>query len=288
MSLFTATYAEREAEALGIIGKIRYSMSGKPVVLSSFGKDSLVLLSLMKRVYGEYPDVIFWMDGLPMNKYLHAFKTAAALDVRLFTYPPTAWDYLQKDDFFDVIHYFYITEGAFTTLYTGCRQYRKNEQFLCAVDDLLSYPRIDRYEFRWDYIFQGQKECDDLHIAKSYKLNPVSLFGDKLMLYPLYNWSDEDVWSYVDKFSLRKYIQEERYRDNPSGRSKTLKNDRNNPDVAPTCFACLDCRNESLPEIYCPKKKTDIPFAGKGSVAAEETNKRLLKALGSVLTPMDA
>jgi hypothetical protein len=289
MSLFTETYARREMEALDIICGVllRSNMAHNPVALSSFGKDSLVLLHLLRRVMDKYPDTIFLMDGLPIHKYLHAFTTAAAMGVKLFTYPPTGYDYIQRDDFFDVIHYYYVTESAFVTLYTGCRQYRKNEKYLCAVSDLLNYPRIDRYEFKWDCIFQGQKQTDDLHIADEYKFNePVAPFDDRLMVYPIYNWTDDDVWGYIKRFSLMKYIQAERYADNPTGRAKTAANDADNPDVAPTCYACLDYRNEGQ-SVTCPKVKERIPFAGKGREKADDTNRNLLQMMSGILTPIE-
>lgn len=259
----------KETEALVIIKKAM-EISQKPVALSSFGEDSLVLLSLMKRVMGCYPDVVFWEDGLPKHKYRHAYQSAENMNINLFIYPPTFADYWQTDGFFDVVHYFYVDGSRFLGLSSGCRPYRAGEDYLCAVGDLLSYPTIDTYDFQWDFIFSGQKSCDDLHITDRHEMQSAAVeFGDRFLIYPLHNWTDDDVWEYVERFALK--VQKDRYEGNPGGREGTPENDKNNPNVAPTCYTCLDYNNEGR-EVWCPKQKINIPFAGKGRIAAEATN----------------
>ena len=271
----------KEAEAMLIIEKA-LEVSGSPVVLSSFGKDSLVMLSLLKRVSGKIPDVVFWMDGQPMHKYLHAFQTAAAMNVNLFTYPPSGSDYIQTDGHFDVINWYYIDGQAWIWMTIGARQYKDGEQqYLCAVKDLLWLPKIDRYSFPWDVIFLGMKSTDDIHVTKQHEIKNAAVpFGEKFLIYPLHNWTDDDVWDYVNRHNLP--VQEGRYRNNPSGRSGTAENDRDNPDVAPACYACLDYNNEGQ-EVFCPRVGAAILFCGKGRLAAMETNAMLMGKMRPII-----
>jgi len=155
---------------------------------------------------------------------------------------------------------------------SGCRKYVEGEDYLCAVKDLLTLPKIDKYSFPWDIIFLGTKSSDDIHITKQHEIQSAAVkFGSKMLIYPLHNWTDNDVWDYVNRYDLK--VQKDRYENDPSGHSGSAANDFNNPDAAPTCYACLDYKSEGQ-DVFCPRSGALIAFRGKGKAAAEAANKQ--------------
>lgn len=277
---------EKEIEAMSIIIEA-LSVSKNPMMFNSFGKDSLVLLTLIQRSLAfknrnEKLDCVFLMDGLPPYKYAHAFNTAAKLNINIFSYPPTASDYFQTDKCFEVIHYFYVNGVFWYVLTTGCYPHNTAKDYSCAVLDLLTIPTVDTYDFRWDCIFHGHKQTDDIHVVGEYKMNsPTTRISDNLIFSaPLYNWTDEEVWAYVKKFGL--HVQKDRYKGNIGGRyTGNAKKDRCNPDAVPTCFRCLDV-NTVGKTIICPRTGKETEHRGK----SKEENKALTDTMAQLLSPI--
>jgi hypothetical protein len=250
----------KEEKAMKIIAE-SLRISKNPVVCCSFGKDSLTILDMVHRFDPTIP-IVYLMDGKPMNKNLHAFKTAAELGVKLYTYPPTFAEYYQDGDYFEVMHSFYVNGIDWYVLYNGCRQYLFGEDYACAVVDLLRLPTVDKYDFQWDCIFHGQKQIESIHILNGqYRIKaPIIPYGNGIMSMPVYDWSEDDIWEYVNRNGLK--VQRERYADNPTGEYTQDKRDLNSSDVLPTCFSCLDYRNDGH-EVVCPKLGKAIKYLGK-------------------------
>ncbi len=251
----------KEQEALSII-RNSLAKTSNPMVFCSFGKDSMVMLNLVQRVRkstGKDISVVYLMDGLPAEKYLHAFTIAAKLGITLYSYPPSFSFHLQGDDYFEIYHGYYIDGKDWYILSTGCRKPFQDESYSCAVYDLLDFPCISTYDFRWDCIFHGHKEVDKIYITKDYKISPVCKFGKGLLVVPLYDWTDEDVLDYARIYSLP--LQSERYDGNPTGKSVDPEHDRLNADVVPTCYRCLDVENENK-QVFCPRKGEMISYRG--------------------------
>lgn len=248
-----------------------------PVVCCSFGKDSTAMLAM---VQDECPkvDVLFLPETEMHHKNLHAYNAAVAMNTgKLYSYPATYIDYVQKDEYFEVLKYHYVDGRDWYVLYNGCRQYRTGEEFLCVKKELLSsYNLVSSYAFPWDCVFHGQKEIDAVYFTESYRFSyPITKFGRGVLATPLYNWTDEEALNYV---ALRKLpVQTARYKNNPSGLSTgNLKQDYISSDVIPVCFSCLDYRNKDK-EIICPKTNEKIDFCGRSKEVHEQTLKNLLK-----------
>lgn len=242
-------------------------VSTNPVVFCSFGKDSTTLLHMVQK-YRPDVEVIYLMGSSMISKSLYAFKMASKMDVQLHTYPPTSVDYVQKDDYFEVFHYYYINGADWHCRYNGVDKYKKDEKFLCAAKDMLNIPTVPSYTFQWDCIFHGQKETESVHIIDKYKIKtPIIPYGHGVMAMPLFNWSDDDVWAYIESNGLP--FQKSRYKNNPSGEATGDKRDKYSSDVVPTCFDCFDYRNEGK-EIICPKSGNPMPFQGKSKEQHDE------------------
>jgi 3'-phosphoadenosine 5'-phosphosulfate sulfotransferase (PAPS reductase)/FAD synthetase len=246
--------------------EISLSKAAMPVVMSSFGKDSIVLLDMVRKFIPDI-DVLYLMDtgGKMLQKHYRAFRVANKLGTPLYTYPPFLSDYVQKDGFWDAIHYFYVNGKDYLTLYNGCKPYKEGEPYLCALIDLLTMPTCDKYDFRWDCIFQGQRSDETIHIGKTTIKEPISKFGHGIMALPLHDWTEADVWEYIKTNNIP--YQTARYDDK--------RTDVNN-DHIPTCHECLDLKNEGK-EIICPQRQELIKYQG---ISKADMNKKIETLLG--------
>ena len=233
--------------ALSFIEKC-LKVSVNPVCLCSFGKDSLVMLHLILRI--KKVPVIYWREPFFQSKFEHPQKIAQEWDLEIYDYPPAFTDYLQLDDYFDVYN-FYYAGGNYINLFTGTRNYKpEDKKFLCAIKDLLLRPKCSGYDFKWDSIFHGHKQSDPLYIGGKIELPKVKMFGKGIMALPIKDWSDEEIWQYIERYFLP--YNKERY-DN--------KKEEKNNDIFPTCHDCLDYRN--IGEVFCPKQKKNVKCIGK-------------------------
>jgi len=236
--------------------------SRSPVCLTSFGKDSLVMLHIILSV--RKVPVIYWREPYYQSKFRHAQKVAEKWNLSVYDYPPTHTDFLCLDDYFDVYNY-YDVGGSYMNLYTGTRNYTKDDkEYLCAVNDLINRPKVPSYDFKWDCIFHGHKQCDPLYVTDHIELPKVKLFGKGIMALPIKDWTDEDIWEYIHYYKLP--YNKARY-DN--------KDEKRNNDLFPTCHDCLDPNNSD--GCYCKKYKEIVSFVGKTKEQNEKDRQCLVK-----------
>lgn len=240
-------------------------VSVNPICLCSFGKDSLVMLHLIMRI--KKIPVIYWREPFYQSKFEHPQKVSQLWDLEVYDYPPTFTDYLQLEDYFDVYNFYYCG-GNYMNLYTGTRSYKPiDNKFLCAYKDLLMRPKVPIYDFRWDCIFHGHKQSDPVYIADRIELPKLTPFGMGIMALPIKDWTDEEIWSYIERYELP--YNKERY-DN--------KNEESNNDVFPTCHDCLDYRNLGK-KVSCPKLNKEINCIAKTKEQNLEFRNRLLNTM---------
>lgn len=229
--------------------KIALTENSFPVILCSFGKDSIVLLDLIRKVKKDI-EVIFFREPYLQKKFLHAQKVIADWDLTVYDYPPSFVNYIQFDNYFEIINFYYVDEKIYIVLYGGACKYSPEKPFLCAVYDFICRPKIDRFTFKWDCIFLAQKETDPVYIAERVKVKTFSYLGKRMLVLPLKDWTDKDIWNYIKKNNVP--YDKQRYEEN---------NQEVNPDKFPTCFDCLDYRASE--EIICPKKNIKIKSIAK-------------------------
>lgn len=222
-------------------------VSVNPVCLCSFGKDSLVMLHLILRI--KKIPVIYWREPFFQSKFAHPQEVAQLWDLDIYDYPPQFTDYIQLEDYFDVFN-FYNCGGQFINLYTGTRNYKKEDKkFLCAIKDLLLRPKCLNYEFKWDCIFHGHKQVDPIYIGDRIELKRLYAFGNGLMSLSIKDWTNEEIWAYIEQYELP--YNKKRY-DN--------KNEEYNNDLFSTCHDCLDYRKG---DVVCPKTNRIVKNIGK-------------------------
>lgn len=230
---------DKESRALELIGE-QMKDATRPVVLCSFGKDSIVLLHLCLRL--RKVPVLFFRFPKFHEKHAHAMKVMQQWDLEVFDmWPKTVTEY-QHGDFFEVLHGYSTGPGGVLHLFSGIRERRDGEtRFLCAADDLMCRPRSHGNDYPWDLTLHGHKGTDDPEIGSMGSIvHPVSKVGSTRLVVPFIDWTDDDIWSYIRKYDL------------PYDRARyDEKVEAVSPDKYPTCFKCLDNRNGTV--VDCPK-----------------------------------
>lgn len=218
----------------------------RPVVLTSFGKDSLVLHHLVQQVV---PDVecllLLQAPDLFPEKYAHAKRLIDEGHLTCWSIPPRWTVHTQLGDKFDLFQgYGSLTSGDLI-MATGCRARELGEErYLCAkaMTEAVHPPDV---EYPWDLTFHGHKASDPIPFASSFQITAsVVKIGGTTLALPIRDWTDADIFAYIDRFDLP--LDRARYEG---------KDERVNPDVLPTCWNCLDVRTRGQ-MVFCPLTAT--------------------------------
>ena len=261
-------YENKKQEAKAVI-KVALVGRRAPVVMCSYGKDSLVVLDMVRKQY-ERPEVLFFSSsilGEYSQKYAFAFGQIVKQGLSVYSYPPSNFKQAQYEGLFILGAEYYVDGEYFIydTVVTTEDRYKPGEPFACAWHDYLLSPLVPAYRFKWDVVFTGSKEAD----RRKYVLPCIAkMAGQGTMLQgikggiianPLWNWSDADVWEYIEEHGLE--FHRERYEGNPHGIANTGRAGAVSIDHNPTCWDCLDYRRAGKP-IVCPKSGELVPFRG--------------------------
>lgn len=260
------TLYDKESSALALIGE-QMRRSQNPIVLCSFGKDSIVLLHLCLR-FKKVP-VLFFRFAKFHEKHAHALSVMQAWDLEVYDMWPEMVTEYQHGDFFEVLHGYRVSVNAVIHLFSGIRKRRDEEsQYLCAVDDLLARPRSFSHTFPWDVIFHGHKGTDDPEIGTTGAIvEPISVLGPSRVVTPFVDWTDHDIWAYIRKYDL------------PYDRRRYDEQDETtSPDKYPTCYRCLDTHLIGQ-MVECPKYRKPLLNIARTEAQHEDMRRILVSQL---------
>lgn len=239
----------------------------RPVVLCSFGKDSIVLLHLCLRI--RPVQVLFFRFAQFHEKHLHAYQVMKDWNLEVYDMWPSSATYYQSGAFFEVLHAYPTGDQGHIHLFSGIRAYRETDaRYLCAVQDLLHRPMASS-EYPWDVTIHGHKGTDDPELGASGAItNQISQLGGTRLVVPFVDWTDEDIWAYIRHYNLP--YDKQRY---------DAKDETTSPDKYPTCYRCLDgaYRGALVP---CPKQNgTLIPNQAVDQDTHRQTRQQLISQL---------
>jgi len=229
--------------------RIKKTLEGKKslVVQCSFGKDSMVLLDLVSK-YIMIPFVFLYASNMlkdkTFSKYIKAMtKKYRAVVTVLY---PDAVRYFVKEKERILVDYHRLPDGQF--LYVPTKIIHSDRSDIC-FGKYLTQCQVNNINA--EAIFNGQKLCDDLQYFKNKafedidKKNGIVVNKGYTLCYPMYDWSDEQVWEYL------------KMNDIPVCRS-VYKNEKKLEKWV-TEKACCKCFGENKDdEIYCPSAKRRI------------------------------
>lgn len=229
----------------------------RPVIMCSFGKDSMALLHLVRQVDADIP-VLFHREPFFPAKYHFANKVAEAWNLKVYDYPATATSIGCKNGLMEILNHYQVGKSQ-AIVPTGIdpdseKRIKKGEQFLCAKEDLLKKP-LGTFEFPWDCVLVGHKSSDtdpmwgDLKLHADIRQMP----GGADWFFPLRTWTDADIWEYIESYGVPVHL--DRY-EKVDGSWREKQDKGLNPDYFPACTRCLDKNQPSV--VFCPKLKAQI------------------------------
>ncbi len=187
-----------EAESIHILREVA-GQARRPVMLYSIGKDSSVLLHLARRAFypSPIPFPVLHIDTLWKFRDMIAFRNATAerlgLDLRIYTNPEGIRRNINPFDHDSVLYNQImktdalkqaLDEGGYDAAIGGARRDEERSRAKERVFSLRGRghswdPKRQRPEL-WN-IYNGQLAA-----------------GETLRVFPLSNWTEADVWSYVE------------------------------------------------------------------------------------------
>lgn len=244
--------------------KDRLGKSKNPAVLCSFGKDSMVLLHLVRQIRPELPVVFLREPFFPLkNKFANRIIEEWSLTV--YDFPPVYTGHIARGEEFEIVNWYNAYRGAYLYLPTGTHKRQDGMPYLCAVKDFIGRPKVSKYTFPWDTIFVGHKNGDtDAILGETRLTERTPKLKEMTLALPIMEWSDADVWAYIRENKIP--YNENRY--NAADDFREFADKTYSNDFYPCCFDCLAAAGE----VVCPRSGQKM--RGQGQTAGANAEKR--------------
>ncbi len=225
----------------------------RPVVMCSFGKDSMAMAHLIRGEGGVFPmDVIYHRDPWFPHKNEFADGIIRSWNMTVFDFPPFAAGVKVKPDMLELVSRYNFGVGFMDIPKNVCKpeDYPRRE-FICGLNDWVLRPK-GMTETPWDLVFIGHRsaDVDPFEGAVPLKSDETRIGGVRVV-FPLRDWSDAELWDYIKSNHIP--VQEARY----NGDERWHAN-----DYTHACTRCIDPR-EMRDMVPCPKLKVDVPNRGR-------------------------
>jgi 3'-phosphoadenosine 5'-phosphosulfate sulfotransferase (PAPS reductase)/FAD synthetase len=224
---------EKLKQARGIIENA-LNTSERPVVLCSFGKESLLLLALLRH-YTEVDVLWYYTDDLAKAQKRFAHQIIRDWNLAVYTYQPSDRYYLPNDEGLTLVSEYSIGGEAFPVL----QDIEHSDR--CGLE--ISSERTPYFAYHWPVTFWGLKSSDEHFITGRPFVPDGTQVGSTRLYAPLRDFTDEDVWKLTRRLNLP--FNEEKYR----GDSKF------DPDILHACTACFS-HDET---VFCPRLSREVP-----------------------------
>jgi 3'-phosphoadenosine 5'-phosphosulfate sulfotransferase (PAPS reductase)/FAD synthetase len=226
----------------------------KPVIMSSFGKDSMVMIDLIRKVNKNVPCISHKEPFYP-KKYEFANKVIENLELTNYDFPPCGTAIQQKENEIEIVNYYNCGDKVYM-LPTGVIEPDYNRPYLCGFIDLFLKP-TGTFNYVWDCCFVGHKSSDEdiFFDSLELKVDKTKLSNTTDIIFPLRYFTDNDIWEYTDKFNVM--WNDKRYDRGQSPEKETFRHQFKDMTYNPDYFeACTKCMNKTESEqIFCPKFK---------------------------------
>ena len=226
----------------------------QPAVLSSFGKDSMVLLHLVHNA-GEKLPVICHETPFMRHKWAFGQIVAAQYGLTLHDAPPHSVVLQRSDDGVELVWQYEIGPGKLMGFQRQAIEPVSGKDWVCGLRDVLGTPTASA-PCRWDALLSGQRSAD---VNRKYgkmplavdALNHGGLAADVVFI--LREWSDDQVWDYIAENKIA--VNTERYE--RQGKRWLEKEDKwHSNDWVHACTRCIDCKGPDV--VKCPLTGMEI------------------------------
>ncbi len=212
----------------------------RPVVLSSFGKDSIVLMHLVREQQkGDIPILWFRHEFRGQSKR-HKFALQVIKDwqLRCFDYLPVQRVPLAGKGILELAEFYSLGGDTTLAVFFGT----SGEYGECILD-VGKLPTTAKFDYPWNVNFHGQRreEWHPLFGRVPLQEDGEEREGSK-WFYPLRNWTLADIWEYTMELGLP--VNFERY---------VKGQEEYDGDQYAICSACINPIYK-MPQVYCPKE----------------------------------
>lgn len=229
----------------------------RPAVLFSGGKDSIVLLHLISQRMGVKTPVVLYKEPFFVGKYTFALGVLDSWGLTAYDYPPVGVSLWHGKGIVAFTNHYQVgtdSQGRVLTLDVpkNIAEPQEGRPYLCGLNDILRRP-LARFECPWDLFFCGHKSSDEDQIAGKVPLNADVNFAthSPSMAFPLRDWTDDDVWDYIEEFNLP--VDMDRY---DATNRKEWEDKTRNSDYFHCCIRCIDRREGK--SVICPKLGMEV------------------------------
>lgn len=234
----------------------------------SGGKDSMVLFHILHTLGIKMP-VVFFKEPWQPVKYSFQNKIIADYALEVYSWHPCSSSFQQTEDEFEVQNVYGINTST-VTCPTGITPPVEGKPWVCAID-ILNRPKQLNIQANWDMLWIGHKGCDsDPILGGDAGTRINSRFGQGWMnfMFPLRDWSHEDIWEYIEANDVP--WDKDRY-EKADGKYREKADRSFNVDYVHACTACIDKRPTAPKTVYCPKFKGIVENASSRFPWADQT-----------------
>lgn len=230
----------------------------QPVVMWSSGKDSMVLLYLLRARKLDLP-VIFHRDNFFPEKNAFADSVIQDWGLKVHDWPPSRAGLQEANGLIELVSHYQFGPSSYVSIpknriepfpQESAGRLKKTRKYICALRDHL-HRQTGAVSYPWGAVFHGHKSSD---VDPAYGPVPINCDirqapGVPALAFPLRKWTDELIWEYTEKAAIP--VDQLRYSYRTERTDKT-----SNPDYIPACVRCLDRRGPAT--VWCPKLNAEV------------------------------
>jgi hypothetical protein len=221
------------------------------VLAWSGGKDSMVLLHIMRSMGINLP-LIFFREPWQPSKYEFQDQLIREWDLLVYTWHPTESAFTQNEDEFEVQNLYFLNSTSIKCP-TGIIQPSEGKPWVCSLDILNRPKQVSLQVPDVSAVWIGHKGCDSNQIYgpdAGTRVEARIVPNMATMLFPLKDWSHQDVWNYIEEhnvpFDSKRYSKLDGVWSEKEGKAHSIDNIH-------ACTACIDRRQNAAKFVHCPK-----------------------------------
>jgi hypothetical protein len=225
----------------------------KPAILCSFGKDSIVMLWMIREWFRKDLPIVFLRHPWFPRKYAWADNLIAEWELNVYSQiPPIGVSVCAKKGKSELVQHFAMGQRALL-MPLGKQNIEGRGEWLCGREDILAGP-FGAFQWPWDFAFCGHKSSDSDPLQGGVPLSvDIHQIPNSCHLgFPLRHFTDEDIWKCYRAWDLP--FNRLRY-----GSLEDPKDDYENTfnsDYFPYCSKCLDPNEGAF--VRCPKTDLEV------------------------------
>jgi hypothetical protein len=217
----------------------------------SGGKDSMVLLHIMRNMMGLKFPIIFFREPWQPWKYKFQDKIIQDWGLEVYTWHPMLSAMQQSEGEFEVQNVYKFNTTTMSCP-SGITEPVQGKPWVCGID-MLKRPKQESLIAPWDTVWIGHKAVDsdpiyggDAGTRIECRINP----DQSTMFFPLRDWTHLDIWEFIENANIP--IDLDRY-EKVNGVWGEKIDKLLNVDYVHACVKCLDKRENAPKFVHCPK-----------------------------------